>query len=256
MLNCANSTVSFVTQYSSGASQLSLVCKTGMCHHGNHVWAHLWFWKGAKVCPVFVWFPRISCQNVCQLFNLYPFFVLFCLFLQLRDNPFEIKHSKCKSTDFWLGFKGFHKNAKFPELRGFLSAETFRFWKVISLSGVVCCGGYQNVELISMFMHEYISSYKWAPKVWTYESMRSWTGGVKVHQRSSLKVSKSLELSFSDITKSLRLSWITWGPLCSDEMNVAVWCTDAAAYLITISAVGVVVFSMHLRRTTFISWIL
>lgn len=39
-------------------------------------------------------------------------------------------------------------------------------------------------------------------------------------------------------------------------MNVAVWCADAAAHLISIAAVGVVVFSMHLRRTTFVLCVL
>lgn len=39
-------------------------------------------------------------------------------------------------------------------------------------------------------------------------------------------------------------------------MNIAVWCADAAAHLITISAVWVLVFSMYLRKPTLILCIL
>lgn len=56
--------------------------------------------------------------------------------------------------------------------------------------------------------------------------------------------------------ESLQLCWITSGTLCSDEMNIAVWCADAAAHLITISAVWVLVFSMYLRKPMLILCIL
>lgn len=48
-------------------------------------------------------------------------------------------------------------------------------------------------------MHEYILFYKWAHKVWTYfMSILNWSC-CKVHQRSSLSILKSSELSFNDI---------------------------------------------------------